>query len=418
MALVVESLPSATAFFNFFDENTQITDAEVCCAMNMIPSFIPNFLIENSWVPLTFHTNLITGECYAFPGGQIYPGTDTIVVNCLQVTPDRVVHLPPPIGNGQIIAGPLTWQITSITITVRVGDTPVELVNAATPPSRTVDASTLGPVFTTGNNGLVTEYVDAINSMFAELGADHIGFRANNGPAVTPTPPFAMTHGVINLEGPAIEDWSVTQFTPAQMGGSPTTLIWTKTGNNVNYFDCPVPQTPYVQTNPSKLPECSTTTVVVNNTGTNTTNRSLTSSRSLTMRSQVDPVIRARAAKVNLDSTPLDADYYPLTDFKNASPLLKERVSMIRRALELTYSLGNNDPNLKMWLFGSQVKGTSGSGNPDIDVAFYHPRLGIPGPLLSHEELTRLAKVIELLTFAVDLQFSTEEKPGLEIPLE
>lgn len=421
MALVVEALPTASTFFSFvIPAEEPVTPEQLCCAIRETTTVACDQLDDK--IALQLLVDSTTGDCCLFPASCC----QLLVRECLQVTPDRAANLPAPVGNGTITSNPLTWQITSITITQTPTSTPIELVTTIA--SRTVDPTTLLPVFppfAVARNGLVTEFVDSLNSMFVELGVDCL-FQAANGPQVLPAPFAAgglQQQGAVAIIGPAfVYDWVVTQNTPVQIGGgNSTTLLWAKNGNNTGYYDCPDAANVYPLVGPvfSVFSGLSGVTNCVVPVSKSIENRSI-ATRSIDQvrwRSETDPIMRARSEKINLPSTPLEAEHYPLMTFMNASQLLKDRVSLVRRAMEVAFELEHNDPFLKLWLFGSQVKGTSGSGSPDIDIAFYHPQMGHPGPLLGTAEKERIATVLRLLKFKVDLQFTTNQEFGLPIPI-
>jgi predicted nucleotidyltransferase len=67
-------------------------------------------------------------------------------------------------------------------------------------------------------------------------------------------------------------------------------------------------------------------------------------------------------------ATPMeDGAKYPLKTMADAGPLLKARLREIVEAL--TDELGHDD--FKLYLRGSQIRGRSRSGSPDIDLTLY-----------------------------------------------
>jgi predicted nucleotidyltransferase len=62
-----------------------------------------------------------------------------------------------------------------------------------------------------------------------------------------------------------------------------------------------------------------------------------------------------------------DGAKYPLKTMADAGPLLKARLREIVEAL--TDELGHDD--FKLYLRGSQIRGRSRSGSPDIDLTLY-----------------------------------------------
>ena len=88
--------------------------------------------------------------------------------------------------------------------------------------------------------------------------------------------------------------------------------------------------------------------------------------------------------------TPLDASQYPVTQWNEMSPTLQQRLLELRAAVCDTFGWERVD----MWLTGSQVSGKSASGNPDIDVVYYHPSIHKYTPQTIHQNCFQIAQKI------------------------
>jgi len=97
--------------------------------------------------------------------------------------------------------------------------------------------------------------------------------------------------------------------------------------------------------------------------------------------------------------TPLESIHYPLRTIEDASPILKARLAELEHSLCAIFDL-KTPPSL--WLYGSQIKGKSFSGQPDIDVYFYHPDLENKTGQWIYEQI---ATVRNQLDFRLDLSF-------------
>ena len=71
--------------------------------------------------------------------------------------------------------------------------------------------------------------------------------------------------------------------------------------------------------------------------------------------------------------TPLNAFRYPVTCWEEMSSLLQERLLQIRHVVCEVFGW---DDDIDLWLAGSQISGRSSSGKPDIDFAYFNPRIG------------------------------------------
>ena len=109
--------------------------------------------------------------------------------------------------------------------------------------------------------------------------------------------------------------------------------------------------------------------------------------------------------KSQKDSTPLESTSYPLRDYTHATPLLKERLNIIIDLLESKFNM----TGFVLYLFGSQISGRSRSGQPDIDVMFYHKDLDTPttGKLL-WEHATAIRREVD---FKLDLVYGKHGSP-------
>jgi hypothetical protein len=84
------------------------------------------------------------------------------------------------------------------------------------------------------------------------------------------------------------------------------------------------------------------------------------------------------------DPTPLDDSFeYPLKTVPSGS-LLAKRIDEIRELLKKELEV--EDVYLGLW--GSQRKGRSSSGSPDIDIIAYHPDL--PNDAVFHDKVRRI----------------------------
>lgn len=80
-------------------------------------------------------------------------------------------------------------------------------------------------------------------------------------------------------------------------------------------------------------------------------------------------------AKPNLEPTPYDEKQkYPITAAEdiNHDSLLYQRLQLIKQGLKAIMPVKNTEL-LEFYLFGSQLKGKSHSGSPDIDITVWHP---------------------------------------------
>ena len=67
----------------------------------------------------------------------------------------------------------------------------------------------------------------------------------------------------------------------------------------------------------------------------------------------------------------------------------------------------------EVYLFGSHIKGISSSGNPDIDLSFWNPKIGpLPGPkkigsnMLCECHIRALNYIVNSVSFKIDIGFN------------
>lgn len=98
--------------------------------------------------------------------------------------------------------------------------------------------------------------------------------------------------------------------------------------------------------------------------------------------------------KKTKEPTHFDGSIYPVLQYENMGPRLKERLAQVRQVAEKVLGKG-----LRIWMFGSHLRGISSSGEPDIDLYLYREDLN---PL---EIYTEFLKIAQELPFKVDLSF-------------
>jgi len=107
--------------------------------------------------------------------------------------------------------------------------------------------------------------------------------------------------------------------------------------------------------------------------------------------------------------TPLDENVeYPLVKWENAGDLLRDRITEIAGAIQVVFGSGKRPTH--MWLGGSQVRGVSHSGHPDIDVAFFHPEIRHDTREACLDVQEKTWAVLDRLDFRVDLHFADLRK--------
>jgi hypothetical protein len=102
--------------------------------------------------------------------------------------------------------------------------------------------------------------------------------------------------------------------------------------------------------------------------------------------------------KQTKEPTPFDAPRYPIRSFDDVGPLLRERLLCIRQKTDEVFG-----PGVRLWLFGSQLKGHSGSGKPDIDLYFHR------NDILELETYDKLLEIAKSVSYAVDFSFVNAE---------
>lgn len=103
--------------------------------------------------------------------------------------------------------------------------------------------------------------------------------------------------------------------------------------------------------------------------------------------------------------TPMESPHYPIENInEHGSPLLKERIQTVYNILKKEFNL----ETVQIWLYGSQLKGVSRSGHPDIDLFFYSP------DVFKFDKIDIMKKIYKIRRdspFALDLSFGDYNKP-------